>query len=200
MTHFILWVGHVDSFRCAGVGAASLVQSPPASTKSRARYREPEGQKPLRPRSKTFGLHGLGPKETSKIQEANQQCEITAWFDDEALSCLACKIAVVTVSTEDFAGHLETKPTATTALKERQAVEDPTPTDVRAFSASSNQKASPGHLVEPLVDFNILCIPDVLDSGGPQMRFLGSLLLGPCAEEVPLQTCSQAHKKIASRG
>ena len=164
MTNFILWVGHVDSFRCAGVGAAWLVHSPPASTKSRARHREPEGRKPLSPKSKPFGLHGLGSKETSKIQGANQQCEIAAWFADKTLSCLACKIAVVTVFTEDFAGQLETEPTSVAALQELQAVEGPTPTDVWAFSVSSNQKASPGHLVEPLVDFNILCIPDVLDS------------------------------------
>ena len=91
---------------------------PPASSWSRARHVGPEGQPPIRSRSRPWGVIEASSAQYSKLLHDNRTAEISTWFAEQSLLREEPRTALIYIFPEDFGGHFSTGPASLWSLQE----------------------------------------------------------------------------------
>ena len=94
---------------------------PPASSWSRARHVGPEGQPPIRSRSRPWGVIEASSAQYSKLIHDNRTAEISTWFAEQSLLREEPRTALIYIFPEDFGGHFSTGPASLWSLQELRA-------------------------------------------------------------------------------
>ena len=95
-----------------------VVILPPASSWSRARHVGPEGQPPIRSRSRPWGVIEASSAQYSKLLHDNKTAEISTWFAEQSLLREEPRTALIYIFPEDFGGHFSTGPASLWSLQE----------------------------------------------------------------------------------
>ena len=95
-----------------------VVILPPASSWSRARHVGPEGQPPIRSRSRPWGVIEASSAQYSKLIHDNRTAEISTWFAEQSLLREEPRTALIYIFPEDFGGHFSTGPASLWSLQE----------------------------------------------------------------------------------
>ena len=95
---------------------------PPGSSWSRARHVGPEGQPPVRSRTRPWGVIDASSTRYSKLLHDNRTAEISTWFAEQSLLRKDPRTALICIFVEDFGGHISTGLLSLWSLQELRAL------------------------------------------------------------------------------
>ena len=147
---------------------------PPASSRSRARHVGPEGQPPIRSRSRHWGVIEASSAQYSKLIHDNRTAEISTWFAEQSLLREEPRTALIYIFPEDFGGHISTGLASLWSLQELRALQG-THDALRGATflcriCGSDRKKPLGILT------NLPGLQEALSLGHPNLKMHGSFL------------------------
>ena len=147
---------------------------PPASSWSRARHVGPEGQPPIRSRSRPWGVIEASSAQYSKLIHDNRTAEISTWFAEQSLLREEPRTALIYIIPEDFGGHFSSGPASLWSLQELRALHS-THDALRGATflcriCGSDRKKPLGILT------NLPGLQEALSLGLPNLKMHGSFL------------------------